>query len=194
MLNRVQLIGFVAQDPRLHRAPHRARTTLRLVTFSPYCPAPQSTGRASEWHQIVLHGKLALRAANTLRQGQLLYVEGHLRHTSWSHQGAVQYWTEIEAENYFRLGPWPVTEDGSPVSDPDEGSASGTAAVCLSPRGAAQTSPAPRVCTSTPWTIVEESIGEFDDEFLEGFDVAALLKQIPELPPGAPGALFGAGR
>ncbi|CTU18221.1 single-strand binding protein [Escherichia coli] len=49
----------------------------------------------TEWHRVVLFGKLAEVAGEYLRKGAQVYIEGQLRTRSWDDNGITRYITEI---------------------------------------------------------------------------------------------------
>nr|VUD38195.1 Helix-destabilizing protein [Escherichia coli] len=49
----------------------------------------------TEWHRVVLFGKLAEVAGEYLRKGAQVYIEGKLRTRSWEDNGITRYVTEI---------------------------------------------------------------------------------------------------
>lgn len=49
----------------------------------------------TEWHRVVLFGKLAEVAGEYLRKGSQVYIEGQLRTRSWEDNGITRYVTEI---------------------------------------------------------------------------------------------------
>lgn len=49
----------------------------------------------TEWHRVVLFGKLAEVAGECLRKGAQVYIEGQLRTRSWEDNGITRYVTEI---------------------------------------------------------------------------------------------------
>ena len=49
----------------------------------------------TEWHRVVLFGKLAEVAGEYLRKGVQVYIEGQLRTRSWEDNGITRYVTEI---------------------------------------------------------------------------------------------------
>ena len=59
--------------------------------------------KVTDWHNIVIFGKSAERAANQLSKGKLVYVEGKSKTRSWEVEGGgKKYITEVHS-NYFRL-------------------------------------------------------------------------------------------
>ena len=55
----------------------------------------------TEWHRVVLFGKLAEIANNYLKKGSKVYIEGQLQTRKWTNQqGQDQYTTEVVVQGY----------------------------------------------------------------------------------------------
>ncbi|ENU7738477.1 single-stranded DNA-binding protein [Salmonella enterica] len=97
-LNKVQLIGHLGQDPEARYLPNgTAVTMLSLATSDTW--KDKQTGEPkerTEWHRVVLYGKLAEVAGEYLRKGSQVYIEGELRTRKWTDQnGQERYTTEV---------------------------------------------------------------------------------------------------
>lgn len=97
-LNKVQLIGYLGQDPDVRYLPNStAVTMLSLATSDTW--KDKQTGEQkerTEWHRVVLYGKLAEVAGEYLRKGSQVYIEGELRTRKWTDQsGQERYTTEV---------------------------------------------------------------------------------------------------
>lgn len=81
-LNRVELIGWLGQDPETRFIPSGAQvSSFRLATRRPsHDPARDDH---TEWHAIECWETLAAIAAEHLRQGRRVRVEGHLITQQW---------------------------------------------------------------------------------------------------------------
>ena len=108
-LNRVILVGRLGQKPEMFRMPQQDRwkASFSLATnerlFNPN--TRESTDR-TEWHNIVVFGKLAEFVEKYLAQGRQVLIEGKLRTRSWQDKdsGNKRYKTEVEAINIVLLG------------------------------------------------------------------------------------------
>jgi single-strand DNA-binding protein len=81
--NNVDLIGFIGSDPEAHQTSNgTAVTNLSLATKSSWKKEDGSYDSRTEWHRIVLWGKLA-EAAAKLANGAYVEIEGELRHRSY---------------------------------------------------------------------------------------------------------------
>ncbi|EOE5655262.1 single-stranded DNA-binding protein [Cronobacter sakazakii] len=97
-VNRVILLGHLGQDPEVRYMPNGgAVTSLRLATSESW--RDKQTGEmkeVTEWHSVVLYGKLAEVAGEYLRKGSQVYIEGQLRTRKWQDQsGQDRYSTEV---------------------------------------------------------------------------------------------------
>lgn len=106
-LNRAQLIGNLGTDPDLRQLQSgMAVCNLSLATAEAW--TDKTTGELreeTEWHRITLWGKLAEIAAQYLRKGDKVFLEGKLKTRKWQDQnGNDRYSTEIHADNLLMLG------------------------------------------------------------------------------------------
>ncbi|EPT8887156.1 single-stranded DNA-binding protein [Cronobacter malonaticus] len=97
-VNKVILVGNLGQDPEVRYMPNGgAVTSLRLATSESW--RDKQTGEmkeVTEWHSVVLYGKLAEVAGEYLRKGSQVYIEGQLRTRKWQDQGGQdRYSTEV---------------------------------------------------------------------------------------------------
>jgi single-strand DNA-binding protein len=106
-VNKVIVIGNLGQDPETRYMPSgSAVTNLRIATNESW--KDKQTGEQkerTEWHSIAMFGKLAEIAAEYLRKGSQVYIEGKLRTRKWQDkQGNDRYTTEIVADEMQMLG------------------------------------------------------------------------------------------
>jgi single-strand DNA-binding protein len=100
--NHVDLIGFVGSDPEAHQTSNgTAVTNLPLATKSSWKNESGGCDNRTEWHRIVLWGKLAEVGAR-LAKGAYVEIEGELRYRS--------YQKEIKAGKTAVAVDIPVTE------------------------------------------------------------------------------------
>jgi len=94
-------------DPELkHFTNGSSITTIRVATSESW--KDKTTGEKverTEWHRIVFHAKLAEIAAQYLRKGSKVYVEGSIKTQKWKDKdsGQDRYMTEIVAQNLQML-------------------------------------------------------------------------------------------
>ncbi|HTN29343.1 MAG TPA: single-stranded DNA-binding protein [Pseudomonas sp.] len=97
-VNKVILIGNVGGDPETRYLPNgNAVTNITLATSDSW--KDKQTGQLqerTEWHRVVLFGKVAEIAGEYLRKGSQCYIEGRLQTRKWQdQQGQDRYTTEI---------------------------------------------------------------------------------------------------
>ncbi|MHB9348637.1 single-stranded DNA-binding protein [Enterobacter vonholyi] len=97
-MNKVIIVGNLGQDPEVRYMPNGgAVANFSLATSESW--RDKQTGEMrenTEWHRVVLFGKLAEVAGEYLRKGAQVYVEGQLRTRSWQDDsGLNRYVTEI---------------------------------------------------------------------------------------------------
>ncbi|WP_434525999.1 single-stranded DNA-binding protein [Photorhabdus asymbiotica] len=97
-INKVILIGNLGQDPEVRYMPNGgAVTNITLATSESW--RDKQTGEMkekTEWHRVVLFGKLAEVAGEYLRKGSQVYIEGSLQTRKWQDQnGQDRYTTEV---------------------------------------------------------------------------------------------------
>ncbi|WP_253030813.1 single-stranded DNA-binding protein [Escherichia coli] len=97
-INKVIIVGNLGQDPEVRYMPNGgAVASLSLATSESW--RDKLTGEIrenTEWHRVVLFGKLAEIASEYLRKGAQVYVEGQLRTRNWQDDsGVTRYVTEI---------------------------------------------------------------------------------------------------
>lgn len=106
-INKVTLVARLGADPETRFMPNgNAVTNLRLATNEGY--KDKNSGQfveSTEWHRVVIFGRLAEIAAEYLKKGRLVYIEGRLRTNKWQDQsGQDRYTTEIVANEMQLLG------------------------------------------------------------------------------------------
>ena len=96
-INKVILVGRLGKDPEVRYIPNGgAVANLQVATSETW--RDKQTGEMkeqTEWHRVVLFGKLAEVAGEYLRKGAQVYIEGQLRTRSWEDNGITRYVTEI---------------------------------------------------------------------------------------------------
>jgi single-strand DNA-binding protein len=106
-VNKVILVGNLGNDPDTKYMPSgSAVTNLSVATNESW--KDKQTGEQkdrTEWHRVAMFGRLAEIAAEYLRKGSQVYIEGKLRTRKWQdQQGNDKYSTEIIADEMQMLG------------------------------------------------------------------------------------------
>ena len=128
-VNKVILIGNLGADPESRYMPNGDQVvTLRLATTEAW--KDKATGEkkeATEWHRVVLWRKLAEIAAQYLKKGQQVYIEGQLKTRKWTDKdGQDRYTTEISGDSLKMLGSRPTGSDSATASRPAQGAPAAT--------------------------------------------------------------------
>jgi single-strand DNA-binding protein len=106
-LNKAHIIGYLGGDPEVRYLPNGdAIANFSLATTERW--KDKATGEnkdATEWHRIVIYGKLAEIAEKYLKKGSQVYIEGKLKTRKWQDKtGQDRYTTEIIADQMQMLG------------------------------------------------------------------------------------------
>lgn len=105
-LNKVFLIGRLTNDPLQKSLPSgKMVCNFGLATDKFFIDKDGQKQQQTEFHNIVLFGRVAEIASQYLKKGNLVFIEGRLRTRSWQDaNGTTRYRTEIVAER-IQLGP-----------------------------------------------------------------------------------------
>jgi single-strand DNA-binding protein len=106
-VNKVILVGNLGADPETRSMPSGMTVTnIRIATSESWKDkASGAQQERTEWHHIALFGRLGEIAAEYLRKGSQVFVEGRLRTRKWQDkQGNDRFTTEIIADNMQMLG------------------------------------------------------------------------------------------
>lgn len=119
-LNRATLIGRLTRDPELRSLPSgKSVTTFGLATGRMWTDAQGQKQKQTEFHNIVMWGKMGENAHQYLRKGGQVFIEGRLQTRDWTAQdGTKRQRTEIVADSMIMLGSRPVgaPAGASPIS------------------------------------------------------------------------------
>lgn len=106
-VNKVIIVGNLGNDPETRAMPSGSTVTnLSVATNESW--KDKQTGEQkdrTEWHRVAMFGRLAEIAAEYLRKGSQVYIEGKLRTRKWQdQQGNDRYSTEVVADEMQMLG------------------------------------------------------------------------------------------
>lgn len=104
-LNRAQIIGNLGKDPEV-RTTGTGKTVANfsVATSSRWTDAGGQVQEKTEFHQVVVWGKLAEICAQYLKKGSKVYIDGRLQTRDWQGEdGIKRYRTEIVADNMIML-------------------------------------------------------------------------------------------
>ena len=118
-INKVILIGNVGKDPDVKRF-DRGGVVAQFPMATTKNGYKRDDGREipdrTEWHNIVLQGKLAEVAEKYVHKGDRLYIEGELRTRSWEDGGVKRYVTEIYGHTMEMLS---AKKSQAPAPEPE---------------------------------------------------------------------------
>ena len=106
-INKVILVGNLGQDPQSRAMPSgKAVVNLRIATTDQWRDKQTGENKENtEWHTVVMFDRLAEVAAEYLRKGSQVYIEGKLRTRKWQDkEGNDRYSTEVVANDMQMLG------------------------------------------------------------------------------------------
>ena len=155
-VNKVILDGNLGRDPETRTFPSGDQVcNVTLATTDKWKDKQSGEMReATEWHRLVFNGRLAEIAAQYLRKGSQIYVEGQIRTRKYTDKDGVEkYATDIRVDQMQMLGS--RQGQGAPAGDDDYGQGGGGYS-----RPAA---PAPRPSTPAPRQAPSKSASGFDD-------------------------------
>jgi len=117
-VNKVILVGNLGQDPEGRFTPQgTAVTNLSIATNESWKNQNGEFQDKTEWHRVVMYGKMAETATEYMRKGMMVYVEGRLQTREWEDQNQnKRRTTEVMCDNFTMLGR--RGDSASPSSSP----------------------------------------------------------------------------
>ena len=105
MLNKVQLIGRLGKDPEVKYTPDGTMITkFNIATDESWKDRNGERVQKTEWHRIVVWGKLAEICSKYLVKGKLVFVDGKLQTQTWDDKdGNKRSMTQIVAREMKML-------------------------------------------------------------------------------------------
>ncbi|MDH5483797.1 MAG: single-stranded DNA-binding protein [Gammaproteobacteria bacterium] len=106
-INKVIIVGNCGKDPETRYMPSGGAVTSLVVATSEQWTDKQTNQKQerTEWHNVTFFGRLAEIAAEYLRKGSQVYIEGSLRTEKWQDKnGNDRYTTKIIASEMQMLG------------------------------------------------------------------------------------------
>ena len=106
-INKVIIVGNLGKDPEVrYTTDNSAIANVSIATTDRY--KDKTTGEQkeiTEWHRVVFFNRLGEIAAEYLKKGSQVYIEGKLRTRKWTdNNGVEKYSTEIIADQLQMLG------------------------------------------------------------------------------------------
>ncbi|HEY3405976.1 MAG TPA: single-stranded DNA-binding protein [Ohtaekwangia sp.] len=104
--NSVQLIGRLGKDPEVRTFESgRKLTTFSIATTDSYKNQKGEKVQETQWHNLVIWGKLADIAGQYLKKGNEIAIQGKLVHRTYeTSAGEKKYMTEINVSDLVMLG------------------------------------------------------------------------------------------
>ena len=105
-INKVILVGNLGADPEIRKTSNQQTVAqFSLATSESWINKDGDRQEKTEWHRIVVWGKLAETCAKHLAKGRQVFIEGRIQTRSWeTEQGQKRFTTEIIAGQVLFLG------------------------------------------------------------------------------------------
>lgn len=104
-MNKVILMGIAGNTPEIKQTGQKVSVlNFYLTTLDKWVDRTGSPQERAEHHRIVVWGKLALTAEQSICKGDKVLVEGRLQTRQWENNGEKRYTTEIMATEVRVLG------------------------------------------------------------------------------------------
>lgn len=94
MLNKVILIGRVGKEPEIRQFESGSMATFSLATSKKYTKDGEKKEQ-TEWHNVVVNGKLSEVVEKWVHKGDLLYIEGEIKYQDFEKDGVKKTFTKI---------------------------------------------------------------------------------------------------
>ena len=118
-LNKVILIGNLGRDPETRYLPNGdAVTNISVATTDTWKDKAGEKQEKTEWHRVTLYRRLAEIAAEYLKKGSQVYLEGRIEYREYEKDGQKRYSTDIVASEMKMLG---SRQGGGDPGDRDPG-------------------------------------------------------------------------
>lgn len=121
-LNKVIIAGRVGQDPEIsYFGNNNEKCSVKLSIATNESWKDKATGEKvekTEWHNIVMYGKIAETVDTYVKKGSQIYLEGKLQTKSWDDKetGKKRYKTEINANVFQFVGSKKDNDNKSAIS------------------------------------------------------------------------------
>ena len=121
-VNKVIIVGNLGQDPEARFTPQgTAVTNLSVATNESWKNQNGDLQDRTEWHRVVIYGKMAETASQYMKKGQMVYVEGRLQTNEWEDQNKnKRKTTEIRCDNFTMLGRRSDTTQNNPSQNQND--------------------------------------------------------------------------
>ena len=105
-VNRMILMGHLGKDPEMRYMPDgTANASFSVATSESFKDKEGNKQERTEWHRVVLWGRIAEIAGEYLRKGSQAYIEGRIRTRKWTDkEGQERFTTEIVGDRLQLIG------------------------------------------------------------------------------------------
>lgn len=104
-INKAIIVGNLGGDPEFKNSQNGSPlTTINVATTTSWLDKNKVKQEKTEWHRVVMFNKLAEIAADYLRKGSQVYIEGRISYRSYEQDGVTKYVTDIIADSMQMLG------------------------------------------------------------------------------------------
>jgi single-strand DNA-binding protein len=161
-INKVILVGSLGKDPELRQLPNgNSVANISLATSESW--KDRNTGQKqekTEWHRVIIFGKLAEIAGQYLSKGTKVYFEGKLQTRKWQDRatGQDKYTTEIVVDSGGQMQMLDNRQRGNTQSPP--------ARDTFNTGKQTYNSPGPGPAPNSVPAINPDPIIDFDDDIL----------------------------
>ncbi len=101
MLNQVNLIGNLGADPDIKAMQNGDKVAnFSLATTEKWNDKNGERKEKTEWHRVVVWGKLVDVIEKYVKKGSKLYVSGKLQTRNWEQDGQKKYATEVVLQGF----------------------------------------------------------------------------------------------
>lgn len=100
MINEVTIVGRVGAIPEIKEIPTGTVTNISVATNRDWKDRKDEWHTETEWHNVVVYGKIGGNAIQKIQVGSLIYVKGRIKTSKWKDQNDVTHkYYDIIAED-----------------------------------------------------------------------------------------------
>lgn len=115
-LNKILIIGNLGADPEVRTTPSGLTVVNISVATTELVGSREERQERTEWHRIVLYGRVGELARDYLKKGRKVYVEGRIQTRRWTDKNGVErFTTEIIGSNILFLSSLGPNQDSGDV-------------------------------------------------------------------------------
>ncbi|MDD2564040.1 MAG: single-stranded DNA-binding protein, partial [Salinivirgaceae bacterium] len=118
-VNKVFILGHVGKDPNIKHFETNSVASFSMATSEKYKDRNGTLQERTDWHNIVVNGKMAKVVEDYVKKGTQMMVEGKIRTRKYEVNGQDRYITEIYAERFELLGR-PQNSSESKINTPQD--------------------------------------------------------------------------